>query len=101
MLERLLSILAGGGIHTPSELARRLDVPESLVEQMLADLARMGYLRSVAGGVCQASPGNPGPCADCPLAGTSAVCKPGGSQVWALTQSRLPSRRVSNGPKLP
>jgi hypothetical protein len=86
MLEQLLGMLAEGGIHTPAELAMRLDVSERLVEHMLADLSRMGYLRSASSVTCQALPGDKlGPCAACPLAGACAVCEPGG-QVWALTQ---------------
>ncbi len=81
-------MLGEGGVHTPAELANRLDVSDRLVEQMLADLSRMGYLRSVSSGTCQTLPngaGAPEPCGDCPLSGTCAVCEPGG-QVWALTQ---------------
>lgn len=87
MLERLLYTLAEGGIHTPAELADQLDVSERLVEHMLADLSRMGYLRSVSSGPCQTLPNgdHTGPCAGCPLSNACAVCEPG-SRVWALTQ---------------
>jgi hypothetical protein len=87
VLERLLSTLAEGGIHTPADLANQLDVSERLVEHMLADLSRMGYLRSVSNGPCQALPNgdHTGPCAGCPLSSGCAVCEPG-SRVWALTQ---------------
>jgi hypothetical protein len=86
VLNQLLGMLAEGGVHTPAELANRLDVTERLVDQMLIDLSRMGYLRSVSGGSCQTLPGDdPGPCADCPLSNACAVCEPG-AQVWALTQ---------------
>jgi len=79
-------MLREGGVHTPVELANRLDVSEKLVENMLADLSRMGYLRSVSSGTCQTlPPDSSGPCGDCPLSGTCAVCEPG-SQVWALTE---------------
>ena len=82
-------MLSEGGVHTPAELANRLDVTESLVDQMLIDLSRMGYLRSVSGGACQTTPGrDSGPCADCPLSSACAVCEPG-AQVWALTQKAL------------
>lgn len=86
MLDQLLGMLAEGGVHTPAELANRLDVTERLVAQMLVDLSRMGYLRSVSGGMCQTMPGDDsGPCAACPLANGCSVCEPG-VQVWALTQ---------------
>ena len=86
-MERLLSTLAEGGIHTPADLAGQLDVSERLVEHMLADLSRMGYLRPVPNGPCQA-PSNGGhidPCNGCPVSNACAVCEPG-SRVWALTQ---------------
>ena len=79
-------MLAEGGVHTPAELAKRLDVTEELVADMLVDLSRLGYLRSVSGGTCEASTNNaPEPCAGCPLSSACAVCEPG-TQVWTLTQ---------------
>lgn len=44
MLEQLLCLVAEGGIHRPSYLATQLGVSPDLVEQMLAELERMGYL---------------------------------------------------------
>jgi hypothetical protein len=87
VLQRLLHTLAEGGIHTPAQLADQLGVSERLVEHMLADLSRMGYLRSVSDGPCQPVPNgdNTGPCDACPLSTACAVCEPG-SRVWALTQ---------------
>jgi hypothetical protein len=52
-------------------------VSEELLEQMLQDLARMGYLRPVADG-CEAH------CAGCPMAETCAIGGP--TQVWTLTE---------------
>jgi DeoR/GlpR family transcriptional regulator of sugar metabolism len=90
VLFQLLDMLAEGGVHTPVELANRLDVTEKLVERMLVDLSRMGYLRSVSGGACDASTNSaPEPCSDCPLSSACAVCEPG-TQVWALTQKAFP-----------
>lgn len=76
MLERLLSVVGQGGVHSYADLARQLDVSEELLEQMLQDLTRMGYLRPVADG-CGAH------CAGCPLATTCAVGGP--TRVWTLT----------------
>ena len=53
MLEQLLRQIQQGGTYSVSVLARQLDVSEALVMQMLADLARMGYLRRVEAD-CQA-----------------------------------------------
>jgi hypothetical protein len=83
-LEQLLRLLVEGGAHTPPQLARQLGVPEGLLEPMLADLGRLGYLRRAADLTCQAAPGAATPCAGCPLGATCAVGKPGG-QLWALT----------------
>ena len=77
MLERLLSLVGQGGVHSYTDLARQLDVSEDLLEQMLQDLARMGYLRPVADG-CEAH------CAGCPMVGTCAIGGP--TRVWTLTE---------------
>jgi len=77
MLERLLSLVGQGGVHSYTDLARQLDVTVELLEQMLQDLARMGYLRLVADG-CETQ------CAGCPLAETCAAGGP--TRVWALTE---------------
>jgi predicted ArsR family transcriptional regulator len=77
MLQRLLELVAEGGVHTYAELARQLGVSIELLEQMLEELARRGYLRPVAGD-CQSQ------CTGCPLAKTCAVGGP--TRVWALTE---------------
>jgi Mn-dependent DtxR family transcriptional regulator len=77
MLEELLRRLAQGGTRSLSELARELGVSDELLGQMIEDLARRGYLRSLAGS-CDDR------CACCPLAGT---CTVGGlKQIWTLTE---------------
>lgn len=77
MLSRLLELLKAGGTHRIEDLARRLETTPELVEMMLEDLARMGYLK-LAGGECA------GKCATCPLAGTCAAGTKG--RIWALTE---------------
>lgn len=77
MLETLLKLLASGGAHTPESLARELGTSRDMVERMLADLARLGYLEP-AGGACEAR------CAGCPIASVCAVGTP--QRVWALTE---------------
>jgi predicted ArsR family transcriptional regulator len=86
MLNRLLSLVGKGGVHSYTDLARQLDVTEELLEQMLQDLARTGYLRPVADG-CEAQ------CAGCPMAGTCAIGGP--TRVWALTDKG--TKRTKNG----
>ncbi len=47
MLEKLLAIITREGSYHPAELARRLEVSETLIEQMLAALQKAGYLQPV------------------------------------------------------
>jgi predicted ArsR family transcriptional regulator len=77
MLNRLLELLRSGGTHRVADLARELQTTPELVEMMLEDLCRMGYLKR-AGGECAGS------CGGCPMAG---LCATGGNgQVWTLTE---------------
>ncbi len=84
MLARLLHLVAEGGVHSYEDLAERLLVSPSLLEAMLAELARLGYLKAVADG-CE------GRCAGCPVGGC-AVATPG--RIWVLTEkgSRVAGR---------
>lgn len=75
MLEQLLGLIAEGGVSTCEDLAQRLSVSRPLLEAMLEELARLGYLRAVATG-CS------GHCAGCSIGGCSVV---GPGRVWALT----------------
>ena len=59
------------------DLARELDTTPALVEVMLEDLGRMGYLKRV-GGECGEG------CSGCPMAGLCAVG--GGGLVWTLAE---------------
>ena len=86
MLERLLSLVGQGGVHSYTDLARQLEVTVGLVEQMLEDLARMGYLRPVSDG-CESH------CANCP---TASSCETVGStRMWTLTEKGLPRNAVT------
>jgi hypothetical protein len=75
MLEQLLSLVAQGGVHSYDDLTQALSVPEPLLEAMLEDLARMGYLQAVNDG-CE------GNCHGCSIGGCS-VSGPG--RLWTLT----------------
>lgn len=77
MLFELLDLLRQGGAQTYAALARQLDISEALLEGMLADLERMGYLRQVGGGCA-------GHCHACTMAGTCAIGA--GGRIWALTE---------------
>lgn len=75
MLEQLLTLIAEGGAHSYEDLAQRLSVGRPLLEAMLEELARLGYLRAVAT-ACS------GHCSGCSMAGCSVI---GPGRVWALT----------------
>lgn len=78
MLHELLSIVCSGGVHSLRQLAQQLDVSEALLESMINDLARMGYLNPLQA-ECASN------CNGCPVDGT---CSIGGSdRVWALTEA--------------
>ena len=70
-MERLLELLRAGGTYRVADLARELEVTPALVEALLEDLARRGFLKPV-GGECT------GRCSGCPLAGICAV----GAKGW-------------------
>ena len=82
MLEQILEVVAQGGIRSVQELAERLAVSPILLERMLEDLARLGYLRTVDAG-CQGS------CDGCAMGGCSVA---GAGRVWVLTDkgARVP-----------
>jgi hypothetical protein len=48
--DRLLQLLAQGGLHSTAELARRLEVTEPLVTALAENLTRSGYLTAVDAG---------------------------------------------------
>jgi len=77
VLSQLLKLLRAGGTHRVADLARELETTPALVEAMLDDLARMGYLKQV-GEECADK------CVSCPLAG---LCTAGeGGRVWTLAE---------------
>jgi hypothetical protein len=77
MLEQLLGALAEGGVHRHSDLARSLGVGEGLVQQMVEDLVRMGYLEPLRRACYEK-------CTEC---ATVDVCVGGTQgQAWTLTR---------------
>jgi Mn-dependent DtxR family transcriptional regulator len=76
MLERLLDILRAGGTHRVSDLARALDTTPELVEMMLADLARAGYVKPIT--TCAQT------CTSCPVAESCISAQPG--KAWILSE---------------
>ncbi len=80
MLQRLLEAVARGGTHTRSELARELGVSQELLQEMIDNLARRGYLRPMGEGCDER-------CTTCMLQDTCAIGSPG--RMWALTEKGL------------
>lgn len=75
MIEQLLRLVAAGGVHSYEDLAKRLSVSKPLLEMMLEDLSRLGYLRPVDNG-CDRH------CAGCSIGGCSIA---GPRRLWTLT----------------
>jgi predicted ArsR family transcriptional regulator len=80
MLNRLLRIICSGGTLSLKQVAQQLDVSEVLVESMIDELVRMGYLRPLEG-ICIDH------CNGCPMAGTCSLA--GSGRVWALTEAGI------------
>ena len=78
MLERLLRILDSGSSHHLGALAEQLGVSTSLLEAMLDDLVRLGYLAPVHAD-CPTS------CHTCPQVATCHSSNPG--RLWTLTKA--------------
>jgi hypothetical protein len=88
MLARLLALIAEGNLHTAGDLAAALGVNRELVEAMLADLQRQGYL-------APPPPSCSGACAACPL---QTACAPVETSTGAIRvlAPRAGARRPSN-----
>ena len=76
MIDQLLTFVAEGGVHSYEDLTDHLAISQPLLEMMLDDLARLGYLRPVGNG-CG------GHCGGCAIGGCSVT---GPVRLWTLTQ---------------
>jgi hypothetical protein len=76
MLEQLLQFVAAGGVQSYEDLTDHLGISQPLLEAMLEDLARLGYLRALDDR-CE------GHCAGCSM-GSCSVTGPG--RLWTLTE---------------
>ncbi len=76
MLEELLRQLVSEEILTLEDLARRMSVSPPLLEQMLEDLARGGYIESI-GASCDTG------CTACQEHSVCALVQ--GKRIWRLT----------------
>ena len=74
----LLNLVAGArGVVTLQEMARELDVGKGLVDAMIADAVRLGYLAPVEGNCAHL------PCSDCLMETSCGATRPSG--YWLLT----------------
>jgi len=78
LLERLLAQLRRGGVRSLAQLAEELDASPALVEALLEDLARRGYLHPVEAQCARE-------CAGCTQSCHSAVA--GAGRVWRMESS--------------
>ena len=76
MLEKLLTLLRDPRTHSLNDLAHALDSSTEMVEIMLQDLERMGYVRQVTG--CDSG------CKSCPIKSSCIPSSP--SRIWALVE---------------
>jgi len=77
MLQELIRTISSKGGHTLQALAQQLDVSETLLEAMLDDLVRMGYLQSIEA-LCSG-------CRTCSVASACAAGKLG--RMWLVTEA--------------
>ena len=80
LLQQMLGLLSGGGLHTIDEAARRLGVSVALVEAMADNLVRRGYLVAVQGSCSLSCSG----CGEAEACGISAHSS-SPSRLMALT----------------
>jgi DNA-binding IscR family transcriptional regulator len=76
MLQQILTAMAHGDVTTQQDLARRLDVPEPMISQMVGQLVQQGYLRE--GEPCAAG------CEGCRLKPACGELE--AFHVWTLTE---------------
>jgi bacterioferritin-associated ferredoxin len=78
MLQELLRLVSSGGVHSLRQLAQRLGVSQPLVESILDELVRRGYLRPM-------DRSSHDVCDSCPTASNCSSCH--SARVWALTEA--------------
>lgn len=91
MLDQLLELLRAGGTHRVTDLARELETTSALVEMMLENLCRMGYLKQV-GEECGRINCIREACGACPMVGLCAAGE--GGRVWVLADKLHPMEKA-------
>ena len=75
----LLDLVAKENLITPALLAQRLNISPGLVELMLAELERAGFLQTVTGD-----------CGSCIRCGPQPACQTPKARLWARTTKPYP-----------
>jgi hypothetical protein len=78
MLRKLLDIIRAGELSSQPEIARQLGVSVDMLNALIEQLVRMGYLQDLNQACDTASS-----CAHCDL---SAACKKPAIRMWQLTE---------------
>ncbi len=85
MLNELLDLLREGGTRRIVDLAQELGTTPELVETMLEDLARMGYVKHVASQCSEK-------CSTCPMSDMCAAGRgspeEGNGRIWTLAEEQ-------------
>jgi hypothetical protein len=88
MLKTILRKMASNAVHSRADLAQQLNISEDLLERMLEDLARKGYLSPL-------SPADNGPSCAGSCGGCKVACASNSAhthplmQGWQLTNKGL------------
>lgn len=78
MLQKLLTLISSGKTHSLKQLAQDMNVSEALVDTMLDELVRRGYLQVV-------SQKCGGDCRHCMAISTCCISAAG--RIWVLTEA--------------
>lgn len=74
ILQQLIHMVSEESLATPASLAKRLNVSQELIELMLADLEKTGYLQAVKGS-----------CSSCAGCGIRQACSTNPQRLWMRT----------------
>lgn len=76
MLKEILQKISTGDVHSRADLARQLDISEGLLAQMMNELARRGYLASLANDTTgtMETTDKTGACQGCKLSAACSGC---------------------------
>lgn len=85
MLKKVLRALVSGSVDSFSDIARSLDVDKGVVEQIIAQLVQMGYLKAVENSSCDSGSCG-GSCSGCACSGGESSVQ---NRFYSLTEKGL------------